>query len=231
MRTLIFFSISIPLFLFLIGLAVYFKKNPLRLRKITVRVLGALGLIRKRSAASYRSLVDFPEMKDSELLRREKLYAPSMEEGLVLDIAEPAATYIVGNSNLKERLLHFLVKSKSFLSPNIRITDVASSLMTNKTYLSRVISDELKTNFSRLVHFFRIQEAIRLIRENPMIDLAVLCQTSGFRSMSSFNGAFKCYTGMTPGEWRKKFISSLKSTDSISMDNEDEMDEKNGSRP
>jgi|GEM_PF-1379918 len=226
MRTLLILSISIVLSLFSVGVAICFDRNASRIRKFTSGILETLGLNGRARPISYHPMADFPEMRDSELLRREKLYAPCMEDGLAFDIAEPAAAYFSGNANLKERLLSFLVKSKSFLSPSIRITDVASSLMTNKTYLSRVISDELKTNFSRLVHYFRIQEAIMLIREDPMIELATLCQTSGFRSMSSFNAAFKCYTGMTPGEWRKKFISSLKSTDTKSKGNNDEMGDK-----
>ncbi|MCI2082448.1 MAG: helix-turn-helix domain-containing protein [Bacteroidales bacterium] len=109
---------------------------------------------------------------------------------------------------LVERLIKYMESSRHYLSPDIRINDVAAHLSTNKTYLSRAISRIMYTNFTQFVHHFRIRDAIVMIKEEPGISLGDLCERCGFRSMSSFTNAFKCNTGRTPGEWKRIYIIS-----------------------
>lgn len=58
-----------------------------------------------------------------------------------------------------ERYLH---DRKPFLDPKLRITDMAVTLRTNRTYLSAFINKEYGMNFSRLINRHRLQELNRL---------------------------------------------------------------------
>lgn len=125
---------------------------------------------------------------------------PSLEKITLEDSTE--------NNNkeaMKERLLDYLESTKEYLNPDIRITDVANKIYTNKSYLSNVIHSKLDKNFIQLIHYYRIKEAINIFSQDPSITMAQLCEKSGFNSMSSFSSAFKIHTGSTPAEWCKSY--------------------------
>jgi AraC-like DNA-binding protein len=49
-----------------------------------------------------------------------------------------------------------------------------------------------------------------LYMRDPTIDISTMASKSGFQSMTTFNTAFTRYTGMTPGEWCKKYKNDIK---------------------
>lgn len=82
-------------------------------------------------------------------------------------------------------------------------TDVIAHLNTNRTYFSQFLKNVYNTNFRTCVNTYRVNEAQKLIRENPnmnMMDVYVQC---GFASSSSFNEWFKKVTGKSPSEYRE----------------------------
>ena len=104
--------------------------------------------------------------------------------------------------------LELLINNKFFLNPDINLYKLSKELDTNTTYLSKVINEYLGKNFSEFLKELRINEAIlRIENDKMMIKYSIdgFSRELGFRSKSSFNVAFKKYTGMTPSE----FIGSL----------------------
>lgn len=106
-------------------------------------------------------------------------------------------------SNVKQRLLEYFEKEKPYLSPFLTIDRVAADIYTNKTYISKIINDEMKMNFREFVNSYRVKEAIRIFSEDEDIAINRLKDLSGFNSYSSFSTAFKQHAGTTPGEWRR----------------------------
>ena len=104
-----------------------------------------------------------------------------------------------------ERLESFFNSEKPYLISGINIADVAFRLGTNKAFLSRFINERLNLNFNQFVNSYRVKEAQHKIEEQGMIALEKLCKMVGFTSMATFTVAFKLNTGMTPGEWCKKY--------------------------
>ena len=109
-----------------------------------------------------------------------------------------------------ESLLDYLEREKPYLNPNIKIIDVADYLNTNKSYLSRVINSHFRKNFSQFINWYRIRDSMELFMRNPRIDISTMASKSGFQSMTTFNTAFTRYTGMTPGEWCKKYKNNIR---------------------
>lgn len=56
----------------------------------------------------------------------------------------------------------YLRDKKPYLNPELRITDLARELNTNRTYLSGFINTEYGMNFCRLINRYRLQELDRL---------------------------------------------------------------------
>ncbi len=109
-----------------------------------------------------------------------------------------------GAYSIKGRLYSLFENEKPYLSPDLSLPDICEMLCTNKSYLSKVINNDLKMNFKEFVNRYRVNEAIRLFKENHCLTLKELCELSGFKNISSFNNAFKLATGSTPGEWCRK---------------------------
>jgi len=116
--------------------------------------------------------------------------------------------------NVKHRLLEdlqeLLIKKEIYKKNDLRITDVSSKLNTNRTYVSKVVNEELKTNFSDLINQCRIEHAKKLLKdhESKTLGLSQIGELSGFKSDSSFYRIFKEKEGISPGDFRKKNYES-----------------------
>ena len=109
-----------------------------------------------------------------------------------------------------DRLMEYLEKEKPYLKPNVKIVDIADDLQTNKAYLSRIINSYFKKNFSQFINWYRVRDAMDSFVKEPDIDITTMAGRSGFQSMTTFNTAFTRYTGMTPGEWCKKYKNEMR---------------------
>lgn len=108
-------------------------------------------------------------------------------------------------SELKDRLHVLLETDKIYTRQDLRITDVALELHTNRTYVSRVINQVYGMSFSELINSFRFSEAkyLLLAPEYSLLGIGEIAMRAGFPSESSFYRVFKQETGMSPGDWRK----------------------------
>lgn len=102
--------------------------------------------------------------------------------------------------------LKYLIEAESvYKDPNLTIKSLASKLIVSPRTLSEIINDELGKNFYEFINESRINEARRILkntetRHMPIIDIAY---EVGYNSKSAFNRAFKCFTRMTPSQFRK----------------------------
>jgi AraC-like DNA-binding protein len=104
--------------------------------------------------------------------------------------------------------IELLINEKFYLDPDINLYSLAKMLDTNTSYLSKVINEYLGKSFSEFLKDLRINEAIIRMGNSkiiPKYSMDGFAHELGFKSKSSFNIAFKKYTGMTPSD----FISSL----------------------
>lgn len=105
--------------------------------------------------------------------------------------------------------LEGLIAKKIYLQSQIKLKDISNQLGVPPRYISRFVNDELDLSFPDFINNLRVQEAIRIMKEdqsNPKM-LAVALD-SGFSNKVSFNKHFKKYTGLTPRQFYDKNISS-----------------------
>ncbi|MBR4771727.1 MAG: helix-turn-helix transcriptional regulator [Bacteroidales bacterium] len=113
-----------------------------------------------------------------------------------------------------DNLMEYFEKEKPYLRHNVKIGDIADQINTNKSYLSRIINSYFQKNFSQFINWYRVRESMDHYMRDNSIDIATMADKSGFKSLTTFNTSFTRYTGMTPGEWCKKY----------KKDNNNEMD-------
>lgn len=106
------------------------------------------------------------------------------------------------------RVKKLVADDKEFRNSNISLKALSDQLNTTTQTLSMVINKKTETNFNNFINTFRIEEAIRLFKNEKYSNhtIASIAYDIGFNSISSFNVAFKKQTGMTPNAYRKSLI-------------------------
>lgn len=97
------------------------------------------------------------------------------------------------------------VKAKAYTHEQFTLEELASSLYTNKTYLSTFIKDEYEMNFSGWVASLRIDEAKRIMMKEPEKRLQEVAFECGFSSLAYFSSVFSKSEGISPSAWQREF--------------------------
>ena len=105
--------------------------------------------------------------------------------------------------NLMEQISSIIEEKELYRRKDIRITDLASELATNKTYVSLLLNNMSGESFTSMITRYRVQYAQRLMQEHPDMLLEDVASESGFSSYITFYRNFKTVTGKTPQEWKK----------------------------
>lgn len=91
---------------------------------------------------------------------------------------------------LAVKLVKYFEMEKPYLNSDLKIGDVCSCMGTNRTYISNLINQHFRQNFSGFVNTYRLKEVKSKLEKNPDIPLKVLSEEVGFGSVSSLSRAF-----------------------------------------
>ena len=147
---------------------------------IVVYVLGYLGLTRT-------TVFTAPEF---ETLKKE-LQPKYKKSGL--KPADARALY--------ENLVSHVDNEQSFLDSDISLGALARDLGFSSNHVSQVINEFDQCNFHDFINARRVAEACRRLQESRETNLLELAMDVGFNSKSSFNRAFRKFTGTTPTDY------------------------------
>ncbi|GKX27537.1 hypothetical protein SH1V18_00170 [Vallitalea longa] len=91
---------------------------------------------------------------------------------------------------------------------NIKLSDIASSIPINESYLSAQFKQEYHISLKQYLNQYRINQATILIKNSDM-NLTDIALKVGFESTNYFSTVFKKYLNMTPTEYYKNYTYSL----------------------
>jgi AraC-like DNA-binding protein len=99
----------------------------------------------------------------------------------------------------------YMEKKQPYRKSTISLKDLAEETGIQERNLSQVINEIKKQNFFDYINSYRVRATMELLsnpehKQRKMLDILF---DSGFNSKSTFNAAFKKYTGLTPSEYRK----------------------------
>ncbi|RMG78697.1 MAG: AraC family transcriptional regulator, partial [Bacteroidetes bacterium] len=100
-----------------------------------------------------------------------------------------------------EEIKRLIKEEKLFLNPGLQLKNFARKLVIPEKELSIIINDRMGKNFNEFINEHRIREALNLLNDET-IKIREIPEVVGFYSRSSFNSAFKKFTGKTPSEYR-----------------------------
>jgi len=107
--------------------------------------------------------------------------------------------------DILERIVDLMEKENIYLDSNISVDMCAEKMDINRNYISQVINEKLDRNFNNFVNGYRIKKAQLMMADNDSEKYTVedISSLVGFKSRTSFNAAFKRYTGVTPSFYLK----------------------------
>ena len=123
-----------------------------------------------------------------------------MEMDTIADEKHDGSNY---SGELKGLIVKKMEQEQMYLQPNLKISNLAAMLGTNRNYLYNAINVDMGVSFSEFVNRYRIGHAQRLLMQNPEANMAEIATQSGFASEVTFYRNFKALTGTTPHKWLK----------------------------
>ncbi len=101
-----------------------------------------------------------------------------------------------------QKLMH---DQKIYLDEDLTLPALAKKLSLTTHQLSEILNHNLNSSFKNYIKKYRIEEAKRLLIEEPTQTILTISMDVGFRSASTFNSSFKKETGLSPMEYRKSY--------------------------
>jgi AraC-like DNA-binding protein len=104
---------------------------------------------------------------------------------------------------IQRKLRDAMNSLQSFRDSRLTLRGLCQQIKENPHYVSQVINQDLGSDFYDFVNGHRIDRAkaaLAVTSDKTVIEIAL---EVGFNSKSTFNTAFRRYTGMTPTEYRE----------------------------
>ena len=121
----------------------------------------------------------------------------------VADVAAPADEPAPSqNDDLMQRICDMMEQQQLYLNSDLKLTDIATMLGTNRNVVSNCINSRRGCSFSQFINEYRVAHAQNLMRQQPNMKITEVWMLSGFSTDTSFFRSFKAVTGMTPSEWK-----------------------------
>ncbi len=185
----------------------YYKVHP-DVASCMLLALGTVNFFLSYQIYSMRYSVEDFALEVEEADRLEAEIVPDDEEDILEEESDDTPVSTERNRRkynaLAESFEQIIMEKQLFLQSNLRVSDVARLLNTNRTYISLLMAEKYQCSFSSYINGKRIAYTQQLIRENPDMSLDQLAEKSGFIHVPSFCRIFKEYTGMTVRTWQKQ---------------------------
>lgn len=110
----------------------------------------------------------------------------------------------IDRKNINSQLKIIMEEEKLFCDEDLSLGRLADALELSKNQLSQFLNKYHEKNFNNFVNGYRIDEAKKIISEEPTRQIISIAFAVGFNSYSAFHSTFKKTTGMTPADYRRK---------------------------
>lgn len=103
----------------------------------------------------------------------------------------------------EQRLKNYFSEEKPYLEEKVDSKEIAAAAGLTRGQLSQFLNRHLDIDFRNFINRYRVEEAKEIFRTDSESNVLSVGYKVGFNSKSSFNSAFKKFTGKTPSEYKK----------------------------
>ncbi len=121
------------------------------------------------------------------------------------------------NQSHVERLEELIAVKKPYMDSSLTLESLATMLAVSPRTLSTLINGHYQSNFYEFINKYRINEAKAMLASEKYRSSSVLdiMYEVGFNSKATFNNFFKKNEGITPSEYKKKFLLEMEAETGI----------------
>jgi AraC-like DNA-binding protein len=110
----------------------------------------------------------------------------------------------VDRKNINDQLKIIMEEEKLFCDEDLSLGRLSDALGLSKNQLSQFLNKYHEKNFNSFVNGYRVNEAKKILLEEPKRQIISIAFAVGFNSYSAFHSTFKKNTGLTPADYRRK---------------------------
>lgn len=113
---------------------------------------------------------------------------------------------------LYDKVLQTIIVEKKYLDPKYTARRLADDLQTNTRYISAVVAVRFGMNYTSLVNFHRVRDALYLLTDRRFVKKRIgeIAEMVGFANRQSFYAAFYKLKGLTPKQYRQEYLEKRK---------------------
>ena len=104
---------------------------------------------------------------------------------------------------LFRKIEEYMQREQPYLDDNLDMGRMAREMLTNKGMVSRAVNNYSGGNFCTYVNRYRIQYAVSLLKKDQRIKISELALVCGFKTVVSFNMAFRLFMNEIPSEYKR----------------------------
>lgn len=139
----------------------------------------------------------------------ESFYCCSSDGGFRNDDIDSA--FVSRIPEYKHIVEEWFEREHPYLDSHFKLENVKDVVPLNRTYISRIFNEGFGLGFSDYIRNLRMQEARRLLEEEPDTGIGEIAERCGFSTHSSFHRSFmQNNEGLTPGEYRQHMLTRNK---------------------
>jgi len=105
---------------------------------------------------------------------------------------------------IKERLMDIMEIDKPYLDEELSLAILAEEMKIPSHQLSELLNNKLNMNFNTFINRYRIDEAKKMILDDPQLSVLSVGYAVGFNSKSVFNRSFQQFCGESPTQFKNK---------------------------
>ena len=123
-------------------------------------------------------------------------YLQGINSGPVADVP------LSGYDKIMDSFKKVMVTDQGFLEPNMSIDEISQRLITNRTYVSKLVNIYYGMPFRDYLNKLRLDYSKELMAAEPDAVIDYIAAKSGFQSSTQFIRKFRETEGITPTAWK-----------------------------
>lgn len=147
------------------------------------------------------------ELRKEREERRELALAEQAVKDKLPNLSETLSAEAWPGSMKKKKLVEQAIGyvKEIYMRKELALSDVAAAVGLSEKYLNAIFKEVTGMTINHFVIRLRMEEAARLLKD-PAIKIYEICDRIGYADQDHFRESFKKQFGLTPTEYRNKFL-------------------------
>ncbi len=157
-----------------------------------------------------KSLEEIPVRESATVIEKDDILGSDNEIqkeaylAMIANVEEDRVATMSRKEMLLLQLRTLIEQEKIYLKAGLKLDEVAVTLGTNRTYVTRMMMKLYNHTFSEQMNIFRLQSAQKDLLNRRQASIEEIALSNGFNSSNTFNKVFNQHFRCSPAVWRSE---------------------------